>query len=265
METISNAAAAAAKAVWGENQPQKEPVSGVQGDTAKGEPYDAGNLDTPAQEKVEQNYNERTLGQEAAAPKTVRVETPSGEAAAFGAQSKDARDTTAGQNDIRNPERVGLEKEKNTDLEDVDNTSEGTTAKLGEGPGPRPVEAVAKERGGDAGRERPQEGSSEAPREIGSEGVAATSSSKSENRPDPAQDEYVHATGFHADGGDFDATKPGAGREADRLLEEKGVHLGEESSSGSHSHGSHEKHSHDDKHKDKPSLGERIKAKLHKH
>ncbi|RTE68763.1 hypothetical protein BHE90_016861, partial [Fusarium euwallaceae] len=216
-------------------------------------------------EKVEQNYNERTLGQEAAAPKTVRVETPSGEAAAFGAQSKDARDTTAGQNDIRNPERVGLEKEKNTDLEDVDNTSEGTTAKLGEGPGPRPVEAVTKERGGDAGRERPQEGSSEAPREIGSEGVAATSSSKSENRPDPAQDEYVHATGFHADGGDFDATKPGAGREADRLLEEKGVHLGEESSSGSHSHGSHEKHSHDDKHKDKPSLGERIKAKLHKH
>lgn len=44
MEAISNAAAAAAKAVWGENQPQKEPVSGVQGDTTKGEPYDAGNL-----------------------------------------------------------------------------------------------------------------------------------------------------------------------------------------------------------------------------
>lgn len=44
METISNAAAAAAKAVWGENQAQKEPVSGVQGDTSKGEPYDAGNL-----------------------------------------------------------------------------------------------------------------------------------------------------------------------------------------------------------------------------
>ncbi|EEU43305.1 uncharacterized protein NECHADRAFT_83909 [Fusarium vanettenii 77-13-4] len=266
METISNAAAAAAKAVWGENQPQKEPVSGVQGDTAKGEPYDAGNLDTPAQEKAEQNYNERTLGQEAsAAPKTARVETPSGEAAAFGAQSKDARDTSAGQNDTRNPERVGLEKEKNTDLEDVDNTSEGNTAKLGEGPGPRPVEVVAKELGGDAGRERPQEGSSEAPREIGSEGAAATSSSKSENQPDPARDEVVHATGFAADGGDFDATKPGAGREAERLMEEKGVHLGEEPSSSSHSHKSHEKHSHDDKHKDKPSLGERIKAKLHKH
>ena len=48
-------------------------------------------------------------------------------------------------------------------------------------------------------------------------------------------------------------------------MEEKGVHLGEESSSGSHSRKSYEKHSHDDKHKDKPSLGERIKAKLHKH
>lgn len=174
--------------------------------------------DTPAQEKAEQNYNERTLGQEAAAaPKTARVETPSGEAAAFGAQSKDARDTTAGQSDTRNPERVGLEKEKNTALEDVDN-SEGSSAKLGEGPGPRPVEIVAKEYGGDAGRKRPDEGSSEAPREVGSEGTAATSKAQTENQPDPAQNEYVHATGFAADGGDFDATKPGAGREAERTL-----------------------------------------------
>ncbi|KAF2838451.1 hypothetical protein M501DRAFT_1005357 [Patellaria atrata CBS 101060] len=36
--------------------------------------------------------------------------------------------------------------------------------------------------------------------------------------------EYVKSTGLQADGGDFDATKPGAGMEADRLLEEKGIH-----------------------------------------
>lgn len=41
METINNLANAASKAVFGE---QKEPVSGVQGDVSKGEPYDAGNL-----------------------------------------------------------------------------------------------------------------------------------------------------------------------------------------------------------------------------
>jgi len=37
-------------------------------------------------------------------------------------------------------------------------------------------------------------------------------------------EEWVKTSGMHADGGDFDATKPGAGREADRLLEEKGIH-----------------------------------------
>lgn len=47
METISNLTAAASKAVWGDNQTaNKEPVSGVQGDTRQGEPYDAGNLGT---------------------------------------------------------------------------------------------------------------------------------------------------------------------------------------------------------------------------
>ncbi|KAF4460219.1 hypothetical protein FALBO_13005 [Fusarium albosuccineum] len=254
METITNAATAAARAVWGEGETRKEPVSGVSGDTAKGEPYDAGNLDTPAQEKAEESYNQHGLGREAATTKPINIE-----ATAPGVQSKD---TTAGQNDTRDPERVARENEKNTDLKDVDNTSDGTDAKL-EGAGPRPVESVAKENGGDAGQVKAHEGSSEAPREVGSEGAAA-SSSKSENQPDPAENEYVHATGFAADGGDFDATKPGAGREADRLMEQKGVHLGEEgSSSGSHSHESHS-HSHSDK-KDKPSIGERIKAKLHKH
>jgi len=36
--------------------------------------------------------------------------------------------------------------------------------------------------------------------------------------------QYVKTSGVAADGGDFDATKPGAGAEANRLLEEKGVH-----------------------------------------
>lgn len=54
-------------------------------------------------------------------------------------------------------------------------------------------------------------------------------------------------------------------------MEQKGIHLGEKGSSEpSHaeSHSSSKHHgSHDDKadKKDKPSLGERIKAKLHKH
>lgn len=44
METINNVATAATKAVFGGYDANKEPVSGVQGDVSKGEPYDAGNL-----------------------------------------------------------------------------------------------------------------------------------------------------------------------------------------------------------------------------
>jgi hypothetical protein len=45
MEAINNVATVAAKAVWGSGDTHKEePVSGVNGDVAKGEPYDAGNL-----------------------------------------------------------------------------------------------------------------------------------------------------------------------------------------------------------------------------
>ena len=46
METINNMASAAAKVVWGENNGNEEPISGVQGDKAKGEPYDGGNTGT---------------------------------------------------------------------------------------------------------------------------------------------------------------------------------------------------------------------------
>lgn len=46
MDTINNVATAAAKAVWGQEDANKEPVSGVKGDTSRGEPFDAGNLGT---------------------------------------------------------------------------------------------------------------------------------------------------------------------------------------------------------------------------
>jgi len=36
-------------------------------------------------------------------------------------------------------------------------------------------------------------------------------------------EEWIKTSGLQADGGDFDAAKAGAGREADRLLEEKGI------------------------------------------
>jgi len=37
-------------------------------------------------------------------------------------------------------------------------------------------------------------------------------------------EQWVKTSGLAAEGGDFDATKPGAGKEATRLLEQKGIH-----------------------------------------
>ncbi|KAJ8129218.1 hypothetical protein O1611_g4413 [Lasiodiplodia mahajangana] len=72
-------------------------------------------------------------------------------------------------------------------------------------------------------------------------------------------EQYVKTTGLQADGGDFDATKPGAGREADRLMEEKGMHNPADPASKGHDDGSSSPTS------GKKSLGQKIKDKLHRH
>jgi len=85
-------------------------------------------------------------------------------------------------------------------------------------------------------------------------------------------EQWVKTSGLAADGGDFDATKPGAGREADRLMDQKGIHVekktpGGDADDSSKTSGKDSKASPaspSDTKKDKPSLGDRIKAKLHK-
>lgn len=83
-------------------------------------------------------------------------------------------------------------------------------------------------------------------------------------------EQWVKTTGFAADGGDFDVTKPGAGKEADRMLntvrsvlsradmatgilEGKGIHKDDK---GAVEHSP-------DSHKEKVSKLEKIKEKLH--
>ncbi|KFY05676.1 hypothetical protein V492_08367, partial [Pseudogymnoascus sp. VKM F-4246] len=54
------------------------------------------------------------------------------------------------------------------------------------------------------------------PGEPGGEGMRRTSG-------EGTGEQWVKSSGMKADGGDFDASAPGAGREADRLLTEKGI------------------------------------------
>lgn len=98
--------------------------------------------------------------------------------------------STEGQTDTKKPEET---------KEEVDSPD-----KL-KGPGPRPIADVAKEHRGNAAETTPA-------------GVAKEASKATNGGAEPVGmgTEHVKSTGVKAEGGDFDATKPGAGAEADR-------------------------------------------------
>ncbi|RYP81963.1 hypothetical protein DL769_001807 [Monosporascus sp. CRB-8-3] len=333
METINSVAAAAARAVWGENTTQQqhgdEPVSGQTGNTAKGEPYDAGNLDEPENKTTggavlgenitrQQHGDEPLSGQTGNTTKgepydagnldepenkptgVVAIDKPENkttgvthdekpltgqnDSAEFAKSTGTATttestpdhpstdfktrdvptDTTQGQNDVRDPEDPHTNPKSAPT--DVDNTGEGLSkAQKLEEPGPKPLEAVAKEHGGDAGNtgrtptsspSRVNEASTNAANETAS--GDDVNSPRSQNKREGSGEHYVRSTGLRADGGDFDVTKPGAGREADRLMEEKGIH---------NPNGDNPKEgvSTESKSGEKKGLGQKIKDKLHRH
>jgi len=146
----------------------------------------------------------------------------------------------------------------------VDNTGDGIqeSQKL-DGPGPKPLIEVAKEHGGDAGAKQTTEGGAKSD-DAGDE--EDPNSPRAKSKGEGTGEQYVKSSGLKADGGDFDATNPGAGKEADRLLEQKGVHHGpqepkadptaEVDSTGTGT-GTGDK--------EKKSLGTKIKEKLHRH
>lgn len=257
MESISNAATAAARAVWGENTTQQEPVSGVQGDVSKGEPYDAGNMgkhshlisyqcqpsltDTVSLEPARQEQVEKSM--EGRHVESAPIPHPQEDTTFRQSDTHDTRDT----------ERIP---QKASDLNDVDTTTpaqaskpsvalEGYDSRPAEGLAARPIENIAINDGRDASREKitepkpleskalgskplesePMESKALDSKPLESKALESTSSMPSAEQTESESEEskgtgqeYVRTTGFAADGGDFDATKPGAGREADRKL-----------------------------------------------
>lgn len=82
------------------------------------------------------------------------------------------------------------------------------------GPGPKPLATVAKEHGGDAGNLQ-VESKSKGPGSSKDASAKAAADDKDEENQGTGE-LYVRTSGLAADGGDFDASRPGAGREADR-------------------------------------------------
>ncbi|KAI1457075.1 hypothetical protein F4805DRAFT_429487 [Annulohypoxylon moriforme] len=273
METVNNMASAAAKAVWGESkQNGEEPISGQTGDTSKGEPYDAGNIEDPKAQaaKAETNGHQDTNGTTSSSSSSAAAhfsketgtaaeagDTPSNPSTDLKAKSG-PKDTSKSQADTRDPENPQTNpKNAPTDVNDADD-GPNEAQKL-DGPGPKPLEEVAREHGGNAGVSDESVGKPKAGKDengVGGGEEEEEDGPNAKSKGEGTGEQYVKSSGLNADGGDFDATKPGAGREADRLMEEKGIHNpnGEEGDAAGHG----EK-------KEKKSFGQKIKDKLHRH
>lgn len=125
-------------------------------------------------------------------------------------------DTTKAQNDTRDPEDPKTNP-KNAPT-DVDNTGGGINAgqDLDKIPAPKPLDELARERGGDAGKFGDTTTSGTGKVEEKKDEAEDPSDPHAKSAGEGTGEKYVKTSGLQADGGDFDATKPGAGREADR-------------------------------------------------
>ncbi|KAL7626962.1 hypothetical protein AAE478_003737 [Parahypoxylon ruwenzoriense] len=271
METVSSIATTAARAVWGENkQNGAEPISGQAGDTSKGEPFDAGNIEDPKAQatksetsRLARDNKSDQFSKDTGKATEAEEKTPDDPSAGIKLRST-PKDTSNAQNDVRNPENPRTNpKTAPTDVNDAED-GPNEAPKL-DGPGPRPLDEVARKHGDDAGdlnskdESRPLPGEYNPTENKDSGGDEEGDGPNAKSTGEGTGEKYVRSTGLQADGGDFDATKPGAGREADRLLEEKGMRTsGDGDQNGGSSVTTGDK-------KEKKSIGQKIKDKLHRH
>lgn len=133
----------------------------------------------------------------------------------------------AAQADIRDPESsLTANRETETARTNVDDTGaldKSENPGKVDGPGPKPIDEVAHERGGDAGAVagRSAHGGVADVADAAGDEEGPGAKSKGEG----TGEKYIKSSGLAAEGGDFDATKPGAGREADRKCSCDAPHL----------------------------------------
>ncbi|KAG9245507.1 hypothetical protein BJ878DRAFT_541197 [Calycina marina] len=246
METVTNLTNAASRAVFGTpattTKSNGEPVSGQLGNVKAGEPYDKGNIENeagvaPGEEKIEK---EPVSG--------VKGDVTSGEPFDGGNKAAQAEMTSA-----ITREQWGSSKEnKNAVSGNAQSEPETLDKKFDSATS------------GMAAMKLPKDGVKSEEKGMG--------------------EQYVKSTGVAAKGRNFDASKPGAGKEDDRLLADSGIDhrrgdtstkdagleqrsegtkAGDTSSSGGPV--TSEDSNTSTEVKEKLSLKDKIKAKLHKH
>jgi len=212
------------QAFFGNSESTTEPISGERGAGTTTEPYDKGNEETGT-------TNETTSTRENANT-TAETAKPADDRAPQKQQGADRPGDEPGPKDteaIKEKKEVGEEAQKtggdtkkNPHVPHTDEEREEFMQKGGEFP------RDPNDHSGEPLHVHKAAGESEEKGE--GEGKKDRSASVSQEGGNPhgktlgTGEKYVKSSGLEADGGDFDATNPGAGAEANRLLEAKGVH-----------------------------------------
>lgn len=126
-------------------------------------------------------------------------------------------DSTKEQNDTRSPSDPDTNPTTSEAKSNVDDSGSGPNPTDPKGPGPKPIAEVAKEHGGDAGNSG-KDGKVTEGDDGGDDEDDDDDGPQKKSHGEGTGEKYVKSTGLKADGGDFDAANPGAGREADRMF-----------------------------------------------
>ncbi|KAF2470233.1 uncharacterized protein BDR25DRAFT_304166 [Lindgomyces ingoldianus] len=251
METISNVASSASKMIWGEKNITttqrndvvgQEPISGKQGKGTAYEPFDQGNLEiltstatntsgssdllTSASSEPNMSYNANN----AASRAPPRPEHENEKTGVVGGMSDSAKrsdvipsESQPSSGGVPESGAIPSQKQQGADRPDETPASESVGAV---GKKKDESENVLKKRD-------PNDHSGETMQMHGAQKVPHSQEERRESKvgnPGGQEhgkeergtgEEWVKTSGLAADGGDFDAIKPGAGREADRLMEER--------------------------------------------
>jgi len=302
METVNNLTSAASRVIWGDpantetsqqtsTSDKQEPIAGEMGNVSAGEPYDKGNQEESPITKS--NANDDLQGK---TPSTLPIRsehetektgvtslhTPNSGLPTSSSENEKLSSSNTTSDSGPNPSVGAVPSSGSTEesnirerKDDTEGPTEGSAEHEGivaakkeaeeaasvdvSGPGPRTLEKKAKD--------SPASGAGVGG--SGGKGGDGEDGPQKESHGEGTGEKYVKSSGMVADGGDFDASNPGAGKEADRLLETKGIHhtpgkaeppaAEDTSTNSSTGNGKEGKDG-----KEKVSLKDKIKAKLHK-
>jgi hypothetical protein len=220
METVNTVVSSASKMIWGEPKAGEEPVNGQTGAGTLNEPYDKGNDDVAG--TAPSTTSPTSTGTTAKSD----INPASSGAAPFQKQQGADRPTeepSAAQTEAVNDKTQSAEHASSSHPHITSDEQREKLAEKGELPkipNDHSGEPMKMHAGGDP--EKPVEGETTAQKTERSASVAQEGGGE-HGKVKGTGEQWVKTSGMAAEGGDFDVTKPGAGKEATRLMEEKGI------------------------------------------